>query len=170
MEPEAAKLSHHKAFCLCWGKCVQCSGGFLDAWCILFMKPSIRGSSSVFYYLFFLFLNFLGEVISVLGQFSWGLSTKCISWAENWVRLGTLQTLSDCSKLSVKLMVNTVMEKYVWFCFAFQKDVWETQLGHMVFIESFFCGLSLQGDFLNGVATDQLENFTFSLNLSCQIW
>lgn len=25
------------------------------------------------------------------------------------------QTLTDCSKLSVKLMVNIVMEKYVWF-------------------------------------------------------
>ena len=34
-----------------------------------------------------------------------------------------LQTLTDCSKLSVKLMVNIVREKYVWFWFAFQVDI-----------------------------------------------
>lgn len=116
------------------------------------MKPQMRGSS---FFVFlcvcgWVFFFFFWEIPFVLGQFSWGLSTKCILWAESRVRLGTLQMLTDCSKLSMKLMVNIVMEKCIWFWFAFQKDVWETQLGHMVFIDSFLCSLSLQGDFLVG--------------------
>lgn len=80
-------------------------------------------------------LSFIFEKLSDSTQFSWGIFTKWILWAENWGEAwNTADTLTtDCSKMMVNivmvLMVNIVMEKYVGFGFAFQEDIWETQWG-----------------------------------------